>query len=541
MDKLPFTLVSLIVSCLLEDEERDRKPWLKPPSIAQYASISRAWQDAVEMNTFFAVKVRSNDFSRFETAFRHTQRRRHVSVITYDIMLPEYSPARCWKLERPHEHEENMAVFSRAVHTIFHTLYVWQVEENGSKGSVSGRIDLAMSVESLLDSRALQRRGIGLYRMGGHFLDFTEPRFLLPEVGIVSSLSIRGILRPLHPNAAFRILAALPSLEFVRIDMLEPDPRWEVLRREHYCALTRHISLMGSADFSSLRSLHLSWDSCEPRNHCFTPSDIRDPGQRSRDPLSVALHLISQSLPITEFSLYGPFIISPELYWPNDSPSPDPLPHWPTLQTFTVSASIIAADGTYYYKGTPESESESDDGYPWPPASPTAEPDVDAAGYASDDSRVRDPFNRNEVARSNGASPFNGWRRELDPERFGPLVLALSRAACCMPELRELEFFMGMSDAQGPSGIVLHGEVEWEATPVAGGIRQIEYVKRRHWKAKIGSKANWEPPEEVVDLWRRFVGPGGVITINKRGGDLEDESEGFEEIVDGVEPAHNPR
>ncbi|KAH7123163.1 hypothetical protein EDB81DRAFT_913321 [Dactylonectria macrodidyma] len=504
MDKLPFALISLIVSCLLEDEKRNRKPWLKPPSIAQYASISRVWQDAVEMNTFSAVKVRSNDFSRFETAFRHIQRRRTVSVITYNIVLPEYSSARCWKLERPHEHTENVAVFSRAVHAIFRTLHAWQVEENGT-------------AESSLDSSGLQRRGIGLYRMSGHFLDFTEPRSLLPEVGIVESLSIRGILRPLHPDAAFRIIAALPSLEFINIDTLEPDLRWEDMRREHYRALTRHISLMGNAVFSSLRALHLNWDTCEPRNHNFTPGDLCDPQQPSKDSLSAALHVISQSLPITEFSLSGPFIISPELFWPNDSPDPNALPHWPILQYFTVNASIIAADGTYYYTGTPESESESDDDNPWWPTSPRAEPNVDAAGYSSDDSRVRDPFDRNDAARRNGSSPFNNWRRELDPERFGRLVLAMSRAACCMPELRELEFVMGMSDAQGPSGIVLCGEVEWEATPVAGGIREVEYVTGRSWKANIGSRAKWEPPEEVLELWHRFVGRSGVVTIGKRG------------------------
>lgn len=95
MDKLLFALISLIVSCLLalgswllEDEERDREPWLTPPFIAQHTSISRVWQDAVEINTFSSVKVRSNDFSRFETAFwlhprcgyRHATGERHQEL-----------------------------------------------------------------------------------------------------------------------------------------------------------------------------------------------------------------------------------------------------------------------------------------------------------------------------------------------------------------------------------------------------------------------------------------------------------------------------
>ncbi|KAM5341956.1 hypothetical protein ACJ41O_014987 [Fusarium nematophilum] len=466
MDKLPYALVSLIVSCLLEDDEGTRKPWSKPPPIAQYASISRAWQDAVERHTFSHVKVKSDDFSRFEAAFRHAHRRQAVSSINYEIVLPAYSQGRCWKFERPREHAENKAAFSRAVHAFFSSLHAWQEEEaiSGASVSVSRPIALNMTACCRLDSGALQRKGIGLYRMDGNFLDFVEP-----------------------------------------------------------CTA-----------FSSLRTLYLNWDSSEPVNHSFIPSDLRDPSQLSTDAFSKALHVISQSLPITELFLYGPVIISPELFWPNDSQSPDPLPHWPTLQYLTVNASILTPDGSYYYTGTPESESEDDD--PWWPESPRPETDVDAADYPSDDSRVRDPFNRLDVWRSSGSVPLNGWRRELDPERFNPLLLALSRAACCMPELRELEFYMGMSDAQGPSGIVLSGEVDWEAESEAGGIREVEYVTERRWKVKTGSKAKWEPGEEVVDLWRQFVGRGGVITREVSWSNLtKDVTEVVREVVRGDE------
>ncbi|KAM5364055.1 hypothetical protein ACJZ2D_011672 [Fusarium nematophilum] len=536
MDKLPYALVSLIVSCLLEDDEGTRKPWSKPPPIAQYASISRAWQDAVERHTFSHVKVKSDDFSRFEAAFRHAHRRQAVSSINYEIVLPAYSQGRCWKFERPREHAENKAAFSRAVHAFFSSLHAWQEEEaiSGASVSVSRPIALNMTACCRLDSGALQRKGIGLYRMDGNFLDFVEPWSVLPKLKRVSDLSIGDSIRPLHPDAVFKIIEALPSVETLGIHMLEPGPRWEDTRREHRCALTRHLSSINSTAFSSLRTLYLNWDSSEPVNHSFIPSDLRDPSQLSTDAFSKALHVISQSLPITELFLYGPVIISPELFWPNDSQSPDPLPHWPTLQYLTVNASILTPDGSYYYTGTPESESEDDD--PWWPESPRPETDVDAADYPSDDSRVRDPFNRLDVWRSSGSVPLNGWRRELDPERFNPLLLALSRAACCMPELRELEFYMGMSDAQGPSGIVLSGEVDWEAESEAGGIREVEYVTERRWKVKTGSKAKWEPGEEVVDLWRQFVGRGGVITREVSWSNLtKDVTEVVREVVRGDE------
>ncbi|KAJ4307925.1 hypothetical protein N0V84_012406 [Fusarium piperis] len=345
MDKLPYALISLIVSCLLEDDEGNRKPWSKPPPIALYASISRSWQDGVEMHTFSHVKVRSDEFSRFETAFCHMRRRRAVSTIDYDIVLPPYSQARCWKFERPHEHAENMAVFSRAVHAIISSLHAWQTDEEavngaGAAGSGCRPIQLKVRAESRLDSSSLQRQGIGLYRMGGHFLDFTEP---------------------------------------------------------------------------------------------WTP-------------------------------------------------------------------------------GTPESENDD----LWWPDNSRADGEVDNSGYASDDSWVRDPFDRRNIHRNNGTSPLNNWRSELDPSQINPLVLALSRAICCMPVLGELDFYMGMSDIQGPSGIVLNGEAEWDVAPVLAGNREIEHIKRRCWKAEIGCKAKWEPPGEVFELWRRFVGPGGDITVNER-------------------------
>ncbi|RSL48502.1 hypothetical protein CEP53_009515 [Fusarium sp. AF-6] len=505
MDKLPYALISLIVSCLLEDDEGNRKPWSKPPPIALYASISRSWQDAVEMHTFSQVKVRSDEFSRFETAFCHMRRRRAVSTIDYDIVLPPYSQARCWKFERPHEHAENMAVFSWAAHAIISSLHAWQTDEEA----------LNVRAESRLDSSSLQRQGIGLYRMGGHFLDFTEPCSVLPKVRRVSELSIRGVLRPLHPNAAFRIISAFPSLEYICIDLLEPDAVQQGMQRQHRSALTQHISSMNTTSFSSLTTLYLNWDSCEPLNHSFIPNNLDGPEQGSIDTLSTALHNISQSLPIAELYLYGPFRISPELFWPNDSPAPDSPPHWPALQCLTVNASIVASDGTYYYTGTPGTpESENDD--LWWPDNSRADGEVDNSGYASDDSRVRDPFDRQNIHRNNGTSPLNNWRSELDPSQFNPLVLALSRAICCMPVLGELDFYMGMSDIQGPSGIVLNGEAEWDVAPVLAGNREIEHIKRRCWKAEIGCKAKWEPPGEVFELWRRFVGPGGDITVNER-------------------------
>ncbi|KAH8657314.1 hypothetical protein BGZ61DRAFT_371270 [Ilyonectria robusta] len=559
MDRLPSELISRIVLHLLGDDEenlegRRPNPWSKSPSIAQYASISRSWQDAVEMHTFSMVKARSNDLSLFDRAFRRAHRRQAVSIIEYDIVLPPYSRARSWKLERPREHAENMAIFSQAVHAIFSSLHAWQVDQeaiHGATGSVGRPIRLTITVDVRLEVSGLASNGLGLYRMDGHFLDFTEPCSALPEVRRVSELVTGGIVRPLHPNAAFRMVAALSNVKNIFVHMLEPQLRREEMRREHRCALAQNISLMNSTKFSSLRTIYLTLDSAEPWNHSFTPSDCRDPTQPSKDTLSAALRLISQSLPITELTLYGPFIISSELFWPSDSLAPDAAPHWPTLQYLTVNANIVAPDGTYYYTGTEESVSESEDDDPWasspnsgnsPRTRTNPSTDVDAAGYNSDDSQVRDPINRDDITRSNGGLPPNNWRRELDPERFDPLVLAMSRASCCMPALLELEFYMGMSDAQGPSGIMFYGAAEQEVPEVPGGLRKFEHIKRRRWRAYIGPKAKWEPPEEVLDLWRRFVGPGGVITMDKLLDSWEpkDESGGFEEIVDGPEPPDSP-
>jgi hypothetical protein len=86
-----------------------------------------------------------------------------------------------------------------------------------------------------------------------------------------------------------------------------------------------------------------------------------------------------------------------------------------------------------------------------------------------------------------------------------------------MPVLGELDFCMGMSDIQGSSGIVLYGEAESDVASLLSGNREMEHVKRRGWRAEIGRNAKWEPPEEMLELWRRFVGPGGVVTVDERG------------------------
>lgn len=223
MERLSLELISLIASHLSNDEAR------------QCASISPCWQHAVEQRTFSKLKVRSDKFSLFEIALQHAHRRRAVSSIEYEIILPSYSRARCWKRERLWEHEENNVVFSQAIHAIMRVLHAWQTEgEAATSNSHNSRpIQLCIKASSQRDASDLQRKGIGLYRMNGNFLSLTEPYSDVPKVERVKELQITGTWRPLHPEAALKIITSMPNLEVVELDSKQPWPKWEAMIREH--------------------------------------------------------------------------------------------------------------------------------------------------------------------------------------------------------------------------------------------------------------------------------------------------------------------
>lgn len=140
---------------------------------------------------------------------------------------------------------------------------------------------------------------------------------------------------------------------------------------------------------------------------------------------------------------------------------------------------------------------------------------INISGYNSDDSIIRDPIDKLYERRLNGWLPMNIWRNVPDTRRFNPLALALSRAAIRMPEIRALEFHMCRDDdMMGDVGISLHGEEGWGSW------------KPRQWRVVMGRNAQWEPPEEVIALWREFAGKGGEVIIQRDGDDHEEYMQG---------------
>ncbi|KAI4196583.1 MAG: hypothetical protein LQ350_006455, partial [Teloschistes chrysophthalmus] len=96
----------------------------------------------------------------------------------------------------------------------------------------------------------------------------------------------------------------------------------------------------------SLGEFTLSFYQLDPRNQYCSPPSALLPSEPSTDHLSRALYAFSQSSTLTSLTL-NPIVISPELYWPTNSPSTPPA--WPKTQHHHVVFDISTPDGEWYF------------------------------------------------------------------------------------------------------------------------------------------------------------------------------------------------
>ncbi|KAL8643957.1 MAG: hypothetical protein Q9226_008017 [Calogaya cf. arnoldii] len=142
-------------------------------------------------------------------------------------------------------------------------------------------------------------------------------------------------------------------------------------------------------------------------------------------------------------------IISPDLYWPVNLSTP---PIWPNLREHHVTFKLTAPDGTWYFV---ESKPQDED---------------DGSGDSDDpDEEIRD-------------IPLDS--------RINSLLLAMARAAACMPKLQH----MTLSSYGGKFDVRFYA-----AGRVRGSNSQPGEADKPRLYLYMGT---WEPSEEVIQVWR---------------------------------------
>ena len=229
MESLSQEILELIIPHLFETPPiknptpGDPKPVL---NVAQYATISRKWQNAVERFTMADIKKYSTDLDMFRQVFSSPQRRNFLRKLDYEIDLPTYSKNRIFCIERRREIKANNEAFSRGVTDFFDVISSWRTQG----------INLTLGASSLMDyGRRPPELDSGLSHERWSFEDnyLTLDEVSLSQSPSIEALSIANGTRYLHPSAIGKIIASLPSLERLTLELSAPKAKRVEMQNEH--------------------------------------------------------------------------------------------------------------------------------------------------------------------------------------------------------------------------------------------------------------------------------------------------------------------
>ncbi|PGH08164.1 hypothetical protein GX51_01318 [Blastomyces parvus] len=404
MDKLPPETVGLIVSCLLQLENGG-----KVPKIASYAGISRAWQNAVELQTMRSIKVKSSsvEWKMFCGIFICIRRRSILSHLVYahptvpkhrqpvwpGARLPE--PLQDSAADRQQEFDMD---FELAVRNLFAFLREW--EDEFLAANISRRAaPLTLRIEPVWKPQTLL------------MLKFQGQEASLPNLGRITCLIIHSV----HPTAFAKIANRLSNV--TKVYYFVRTSTFFFSRSSIQDFRTSLSQQLPKLSLPSLRSFHIGCAGRFPQNHFFhAPNWHRN---LPVDPLSLALSLFMREHHLTDVELrFYPWALSSELFCPF-SPSfptniPQPKTPWRNLERLMLTYGDLHPGGQWYFEGFPGSAPVS----------------VRDAGHRS---AYKDDLDYYTLP------PFQ-HREFLSVSSFMPLLSAMSCAILHMPRLRQLSF-----------------------------------------------------------------------------------------------------
>ncbi|KAL8933990.1 MAG: hypothetical protein Q9211_005469, partial [Gyalolechia sp. 1 TL-2023] len=496
-------LITLIVSFIEPEKDKfNLAVWRgekTSSTLPPYATLSHRWQLAVEFHTFRSIGLKSTEIPYFSQTLTH-HRRHLLSHLDYQVVLPPYSDNRCAKFETEQEMDRNCLAFSEAIHALFQVLKTW---ESDGAGRSSSTFTLELSdIYSPMDKRHRgpekdkedqwqyelgQRHDLWEHRYEHSFLQLLE-HAKLPTLSCVSSFCLPLLSRQVLPQSSVLLAAKFADVQNVTLHVNGTGKKGpDILQQSRHDFALALRTLPGP----SLRDFTLSLCCEDPLNQYFSLPSALLPSAPSTDRLSRAIHTVSLSSNLTCITLDS-LVISPDLYWPTDSPTP---PMWPHLRHFHVSFNMTAPDGTWYFQRDPE-RPEGDEGDEDAEAESESESDTDS-DPGSYDSFCPDTFHKRREARAIGDYPIRNFRTLPSDAHINPLLLAMARAAAHMPHLEGMTLKSSMRNPD-PDGADF--EIGFYSVANRGRFPfepPCEEKARVDWF--VGS---WRPDDEVLQAWR---------------------------------------
>ncbi|KAF9882494.1 hypothetical protein CkaCkLH20_00530 [Colletotrichum karsti] len=450
-----FDIVYQIVDHLC-DLHDTKKYHVRVPRIAEYASVSRVFQRAVESLTFKSIIYRDSaeDQARFTAAFRppNAHRRALVRKIFVRLKPP------CSGLT-PKEVSRNTKHLTASVSSLFQLLHEW--EEGISDRSLN---KIYVHIACYIPEPHARDRRPALNH---------DDLFRLPAVRQITELRTNacGLETP-HAATLFQLAAHTPNLEVLDVGYRDGDHQdaSHFRLKQHLALATAILNLRGK--LPNLRELKLHQEGNRmPWNHSFQCLDYEEKGI---DRVCEALRLLVEGSTLKKL-LLDQVRLSPDLFCDRRAQAKegdsvtDKGTLWPSLEILDITTYPVAANGKWYSTGNPRDHEPR-----WPSIEASSD-DSDGSGTDHDDP----PSLRRGVA--NHMWPQHFWRRRLDPETWYPVLLAMMSAR--MPALRVGDLFMDF-DASG-----------YYYSGFTFGDRDAKDQVPRKWKAKLANKSPWTPPK----------------------------------------------
>ncbi|KAH6645273.1 hypothetical protein BKA67DRAFT_109150 [Truncatella angustata] len=423
MDQLPQELIELIVEFLspdasLPDEDEDgwspysdsRKP---ESSLLPYATISRAWQAAIERQTFRSLKLNSDEYPMLKNTLG-PHRYRCLQRLVLTIILPSYDSVSATKVETQQDKDANDHAYSRAVHDIFDILRSLEVVDGKSR-SLEFYINHPVSRSDVQYFMGRGTKGSdGQIYEGRYFHSYIDLYNIhrLPKLRDVTKFVMKMPKtqlghRMLYPRVPFQIASKMPNLEALSVDANDNERLYVDRRLKYRQDLAEHLQKLS---LPKLRKADLHFLYTSPQDHYYMPPMINPTADF--DLLSSVCQSFSQGL--EELDLNG--VLDVTLLRPLEGFK---TALWPRLEQLDIHFHQVRPAGGWYFTGDPPS---------WMPGpTPATEAIVD---------NPNEEFDFGQEMGLIGMQQTRYFRTTPDNDAITPLVEAFADAVAVMPKIR---------------------------------------------------------------------------------------------------------
>ncbi|KAH8816654.1 hypothetical protein F5884DRAFT_725922 [Xylogone sp. PMI_703] len=365
MEKIPQEIYDQIAAYLEDAKEypgqfmpRAERSFDRPA----LAIVSQKWQYTIEKVIFQELNLSNMELDEFE-AIMTGARRQYLRVLRYRIVLPTYPTASRMLFERHEDRAINDEAFSTAMHNLFQIFKSWEDQSSDWPGysiqlniyTLYSPTDYRFPGRSYVPTEEEEKCQYGEFGMRYRYsyirlLNATE----LPSVSGIQAFGYyqRSMYCcKLAPQSLIEIVAKLPNMSKIWLDLADTEFRYRALRRQYRDGLANAIDSLlfpASTEYLNLNLLHIA-----PLNQSWQLADLLQPDD-NHDPLSSAIwRATSHQNRLTTLCING--VVDASLLGLRALEQP----FWQNLKSLAIRFNMTTPSGDWYFC-SPRSEIGND-------------------------------------------------------------------------------------------------------------------------------------------------------------------------------------